>query len=80
ALATVIGRGTGVLYQLWVLFKGGQHIRVAASQLRVHGAILWNIVRPSLGGVGQMIVAMTSWIFLMRILASVGSEAVAGAT
>jgi MATE family, multidrug efflux pump len=80
AIATVIGRGTGVLYQLWILFRGGKHIRVAASQLAWHGAIAWNIVRTSLGGVGQMIVAMTSWIFLMRILASIGSEAVAGAT
>lgn len=80
AIATCIGRGTGVLYQLWTLFRGGQHIRVLASQLSVHGAILWNIVRTSLGGIGQMIVAMTSHIFLMRILASVGSDAVAGAT
>jgi putative MATE family efflux protein len=80
AIATNIGRGTGVLVQLWVLLRGGQHIRVLASHLRWNGAVLWNIVRTSLGGVGQMIVAMTSWIFLMRILASVGSEAVAGAT
>jgi putative MATE family efflux protein len=80
AIATVIGRGSGVLYQLWTLFRGGKHLRVAASQLAWHGAIAWSIVRTSLGGVGQMIVAMTSWIFLMRILASIGSEAVAGAT
>ena len=80
AIATIIGRGTGVLYQLWKLFRGGEHIRVLASQLEWHGAILWNIVRTSLGGVGQMIIGMTSWIFLMRILASIGSEAVAGAT
>jgi len=80
AIATIIGRGTGVLYQLWTLFRGGKHIRVAASQLAWHGAIAWNIVRTSLGGIGQMLVAMTSWIFLMRILASIGSEAVAGAT
>ena len=80
AIATNIGRGAGVLMQLWILFRGGKHIRVAASQLAWHGAIAWNIVRTSLGGVGQMIVAMTSWIFLMRILASIGSEAVAGAT
>ena len=80
AIATLIGRGSGVLVQLWVLFHGGKHIRVAASHVAWSGAVLWNIVRTSLGGVGQMIVAMTSWIFLMRILASIGSEAVAGAT
>jgi putative MATE family efflux protein len=80
AIATNIGRGVGVLMQLWILFRGGQHIRVLGSQIAWHGATLWHIVRTSLGGVGQMIVAMTSWIFLMRILASIGSEAVAGAT
>lgn len=80
AIATCIGRGAGVLYQLWALLRGGKHIRVLAAQIAWHGEVLWNIVRTSLGGIGQMIVAMTSWIFLMRILASVGSEAVAGAT
>ena len=80
AIATTIGRGAGVLMQLWILFRGGKHIRVLASHLAWHGRLAWQIVRTSLGGVGQMIVAMTSWIFLMRILASIGSEAVAGAT
>ncbi|MCW5579955.1 MAG: MATE family efflux transporter [Luteimonas sp.] len=80
AIATNIGRGAGVAMQLWILFRGGKHIRVSASQLALRGAVLWNIVRTSLGGIGQMIVAMTSWIFLMRILAAIGSEAVAGAT
>lgn len=80
AIATTIGRGAGVLMQLWILFRGGQHLRVLRSQLVWHGAILWNILRTSFGGIGQMIVAMTSWIFLMRILADIGSQAVAGAT
>ena len=80
AIATNIGRGAGVLMQLWILFRGGKHIRVLASHLAWNGHLAWQIVRTSLGGVGQMIVAMTSWIFLMRILASIGSEAVAGAT
>ena len=80
AIATTIGRGAGVLLQLWILFRGGQHLRVLRSQILWHGAILWNIVRTSFGGIGQMIVGMTSWIFLMRILAGIGSEAVAGAT
>jgi putative MATE family efflux protein len=80
AIATTTGRGAGVLLQLWILFRGGHHLRVLRSHLRWHGATLWNIVRTSFGGVGQMIVGMTSWIFLMRILAGIGSEAVAGAT
>jgi putative MATE family efflux protein len=80
AIATVIGRSTGVAMQLWILLRGSRHIRVATSQLALEAATLWNIARTSLGGIGQMIVAMTAWIFLMRILAAIGSEAVAGAT
>lgn len=80
AVATNIGRGTAVIIQLWTLFKGGKHIRIKLSQLYWDTKIILNIVRTSLGGVGQMIVGMTSWILLMRILASVSSEAVAGST
>lgn len=80
AIATNCGRGVGVLIQLWVLFKGGKHIQATISQLYWNGRVMLNIIKTSLGGVGQMIVAMTSWIFLMRILADVGSEAVAGST
>lgn len=80
AIATTIGRGSGVLLQLWVLFKGGKHIRVLSSHLTYNSKVLFNILKTAMGGVGQMLVAMTSWIFLMRILADIGSEAVAGAT
>ena len=80
AIATNLGRGTAVLMQLWILCRGGEHIRVLASQLGWDGPVLRNIVRTSLGGIGQMIIGMTSWIFLVRILAGIGSEAVAGAT
>ena len=80
ALATNIGRGTGVIVQLWVLVKGGKHIQVLLANLYWDAKVVLNIVKTSLGGIGQMIVAMTSWIFLMRILADVGSEAVAGST
>jgi putative MATE family efflux protein len=80
AIATNIGRGIGVLTQLWLLFKGGKHIQAKLSQLHWDAVVVLNIFKTSLGGIGQMIVAMTSWIFLMRILSSIGSEAVAGAT
>ncbi len=80
AIATNIGRGLGVLTQLWVLLKGGKHIRVLRSHLSLDGQVISRIIRTSLGGIGQMIVAMTSWIFVMRIIAEFGSQAVAGAT
>ncbi|HEX5025819.1 MAG TPA: MATE family efflux transporter [Agriterribacter sp.] len=80
AIATNIGRGVGVVMQLWILFKGGKHIRAKLSDLRWDTKIMINIIRTALGGVGQMIVGMTSWIFVMRILAGIGSESVAGAT
>jgi putative MATE family efflux protein len=80
AMATAIGRGTGVLIQLWILFRGGKHIRITRSQIRWAGDVIKKILKTSGGGIGQNIVAMTSWIFLMRILAEVSSEAVAGAT
>lgn len=80
AMATTIGRSIGVATQLWILFRGGKHIEVKLSQLHWDAKIVLQILQTSLGGVGQMIISMTSWVFLMRILAGVGSEAVAGAT
>lgn len=80
AIATTIGRGIGVGTQFWILAKGGKHIQASLTRLQPEVKILKNIIKTSLGGIGQMIVAMTSWIFLMRILANVGSEAVAGST
>jgi putative MATE family efflux protein len=80
AIATVIGRGSGVVMQLWVLFRGGKHIRAGLRHIVWNAAVALKIVRTSLGGIGQMFVAVASWIFLVRILASVSSDAVAGAT
>lgn len=80
AIATTLGRGAGVVMQLWILARGSEHLRIGHDALRWHGATMLQIVRTSLGGIGQMIIAMTAWIFLMRILAQVSTEAVAGAT
>jgi putative MATE family efflux protein len=80
AVATNVGRGVGVLLQLRVLFRGAKHIRVLPSQLRLHGEVMLRLVRTSLGGIGQFIIATTSWVGLVRIVAEFGSEAVAGYT
>ena len=80
AIATNIGRGVGVLTQFWILFGGGKHIQAKVSQISLRMKVILNILKTSLGGIGQMAIGVTSWIFLMRILAGISSEAVAGST
>ncbi|MBT31393.1 MAG: MATE family efflux transporter [Thalassobius sp.] len=80
AIATTIGRAIGVGVQFWLLIKGGKHIKITMEQVYWNSKIVVNLIKTSLGGIGQMIVSMTSWIFLMRIMADIGSEAVAGST
>ena len=80
AVATSIGRGIGVLVQIWVLFRGAKHIRVLTSQLRVQAEVMSRLVRTSLGAIGQFIIATSSWIGLVRIVSVFGSEALAGYT
>lgn len=79
AIATSIGRGVGVLYQLRVLMAGPR-IQFDLDALRPAPRIIGNIVRLSLGGVGQYLIGTASWIGLVRILAGFGSEVVAGYT
>lgn len=80
AIATNIGRGTAVLFQLWILFFGGGKIKLALRELIIDLKVMWNLVRVSLGGIGQYLIGTSSWIFLMRIMAEFGSEVLAGYT
>ncbi|MGH9748786.1 MAG: MATE family efflux transporter [Candidatus Polarisedimenticolia bacterium] len=80
AIGNNAGRGLGVLVQLWVLFRGAKHIRVTAGQVRWRAEVMGRLVRTSLGGIGQFVIATSSWIGLVRIAAHFGSEVVAGYT
>jgi putative MATE family efflux protein len=80
AIATNIGRGTAVLVQLWTLFRGSLHLRVPLARARLRVEVMTRLVRTSLGGIGQFIIATSSWIVLVRIVSEFGSEAVAGYT
>jgi putative MATE family efflux protein len=79
-VATTIGRGTGVLVQLFVLFRGAKHIRILRDQVRLHTEVMRALVRTSLGGIGQFVIQTSSWIGLVRIASAFGSEVVAGYT
>ena len=80
AVATSIGRGLGVAMQLFVLFRGAKHIRILPSQVRINGEVMSRLVRTSLGGIGQFIIATSSWVGLVRIVSVFGSQALAGYT
>jgi putative MATE family efflux protein len=80
AIATVIGRATGVVYQLYLLFNGRHRVALQLSNLRPDWPVLWSLVRVSTTGVMQFAIAHTSWILLVRIISGFGSLAVAGYT
>jgi putative MATE family efflux protein len=79
-VGTTIGRGVGVLLQLWVLTSGRGRLAVHASQLRADFLIMWRLIRLSLNAMLQYMVQMASWIGMVRIIASFGSDATAAYT
>lgn len=80
AIATTIGRGTAVLVQLFILFYGVGKIKIAFKDLVIRVSIMMNLIKVSLGGIGQFLIGTSSWVFLMRIMSEFGSEVLAGYT
>jgi putative MATE family efflux protein len=80
AVATTIGRGAGVLYQLWYLLNGRGRLAFALRNLRVSMNLMRRMLIISAGGVGQFLIATASWIVLMRIVAMYGSAPIAAYT
>src|ERR1700722_16532368 len=80
ALATLIGRSIGVIYQFYRLLKGTERIHILTRQLRLHFDVLWRLVRVSLTGILRFAIAHTSWVGLVRIVSIFGAAALAGYT
>lgn len=80
AIATNIGRGVAVLYQLKILSGLSSRIHLKWQQLKPMPAIMWQIIKLSLGAVGQNLIATASWVVMVRIVSQFGSAAMAGYT
>jgi putative MATE family efflux protein len=80
AVATTIGRGTGVLFAASRLLGGKGRIAVHRHHWRIDPQLLGRIARVSSSAMVQVFIASASWIGLTRIVSGFGSDAVAGYT
>ncbi|HLK89147.1 MAG TPA: MATE family efflux transporter [Polyangia bacterium] len=78
AIATTIGRGIGVIYQIRALRAGRGHLAIRREHLRIDRAVQATILRLSGTGIFQILIATTSWVGLTMVVTSFGSLAVAG--
>ena len=80
AVGTTIGRGCGVLYQLYHLTRSTGRLRVARRHLRIDGDAMRAILRISGTATFQNFIATASWMGIVRIISTFGSAALAGNT
>jgi len=80
AVATTTGRTIGVLAQLYVLWRGKGRIVIRRRHLRLDPAVMSGMVRLSAAAVFQSLVGTTSYVGIVRIIASFGGTAVAACT
>ncbi|MDB5123163.1 MAG: family efflux transporter [Mucilaginibacter sp.] len=78
AIATTLGRGMGVLYQLYRLFIRKGLLSFYLHQLKPHKELLTQIVKIGSTGTIQFLVSSASWIFLARLMAGFHEAAMAG--
>ena len=78
AIATTIGRGSGVLYQLYSLYSNKSVLKIERSHWRPDFKIISRLIKISLGGIGQYLIGTMSWIFMVRISAEFGAAVLAG--
>lgn len=79
AIATVIGRGTGVLYQCYYLFKGKGILKMRRSHFSLDAPIIRNLMNVSWPATFQFFIQSGSWIVLAMIVAHTGgADASAG--
>jgi putative MATE family efflux protein len=80
AVGTNIGRGTAVLMQLWMLGSGRSRVHIRRRHLELVPKVMWNVCRLSGSGFLQILIDTSSYIGLVRVISTFGSDALAGYT
>lgn len=74
AIATTIGRGVGVLYQLWYLLQGIGILKIKRVHWRLDFPVIRSIVGIAAPGILQFVIVSCSWIFLANLVATTGGD------
>lgn len=74
AIATTVGRGLGVIYQCYHLFRGKGVIKIKMVHFNWDWPLVRSIVKISWPAVAQFFIASGSWIVLTRLVAEIGGK------
>ncbi len=80
AVATTIGRATGVAFQFYMLFNGIELLRITRKNMVVRYKTILEMVKVGSAGAGQFVIESFSWVLLMKIVAEFGEVTVAAYT
>jgi len=80
AVATTVGRGVGVLYQFYRLAGRDRRFVIERRHVRFDAGVMRSLLRLSSTGIFQILISTTSWVGLVRVIATFGTDAVAGYT
>jgi len=80
AIATTTGRSIAVIYQIYILFHSSSKFRLMLKDLKIELGLMLKILKLSVGGIFQSIIATSSWVIMVRLISQFGSEIVAGYT
>jgi len=74
AIATCIGRGLGVCYQIYHLANGKGILKIKLSYFSPQIEQIKALLKIATPGIFQFVIASCSWIFLAQLVASTGSD------
>ncbi|GAB0156765.1 MATE family efflux transporter [Chryseobacterium sp. Alg-005] len=74
AVATTIGRSTGVLYQLYHLFIADSQVRIKTEYFKPDFTLIRSVIKIATPGIFQFVIASCSWIILAQLVATTGGE------
>ncbi len=74
AMATTIGRGIGVIYQLYHLYNGKGQLKMKVAHWSPDFSLIKSLVKVAAPGILQFVIASCSWIFLAKLVATTGDD------